>query len=143
MLSRIDDGSIVDWTLEYDPLRRLLVARRATERLSPAPGDGALSVFQELLTTHAIDPGATLLLVDLRRAGLRNADEDEAAEARRRRTLNAFTQRFARSAYLVRLAVGKLQVHRYAAEAGVTLQVFDDEAQAVAYLGDPPRGEQG
>ncbi|MBK7399842.1 MAG: hypothetical protein IPJ34_27195 [Myxococcales bacterium] len=134
MLSRIDDGSLVDWTLEYDASRRLVAARRATERLSPAPGDGALAVFQELLVAHAIAPGTTRLLVDLRRAGLRNADEDEAAEARRRRTLNAFTQRFEKSAYLVRLAVGKLQVHRYAAEAGVTLQVFDDEAQALAYL---------
>lgn len=142
MLTRIDDGSLPDWTVEHDPPRRLLVVRRATERLDPA-ADGALHAFRALLDAHGIAPAETRVLVDLRKAGLRNADEQEFREAARRRALNAFLQRFDKSCYVVRLAVGKLQVRRYAEEVGVTAQVFDDEAQATAWLLAEPLSEGG
>lgn len=133
MLTRIDDGSVPDWTVEHDVARALLVVRRATERLTPA-ADETLHLFRALLDAHRIVPAETRVLVDLRKAGLRNADEQEHREAARRRALNTFLQRFGKSCYVVRLAVGKLQVRRYAEEAGVPAQVFDDEAAAVAWL---------
>lgn len=133
MLTRIDDGSVLDWTVEYDRARSLLVVRRATERLTPA-ADETLHLFRSLLETHHIASAETRVLVDLRKAGLRNADEEEHREAARRRALNTFLQRFGKSCFVVRLAVGRLQVRRYAEEAGVSAQVFDDEAAAIDWL---------
>ncbi len=72
------------------------------------------------------------LLIDAREAPARNDKEFEEQFTRARRPILA---RFARVAVLVRSAVGKLQVNRYAREDGVAAQLtFDDEAQALEFL---------
>ncbi len=77
------------------------------------------------------------LLVDSREGPLRNDPAFEQILARARGQIVA---RFARSAVLVKSAVGKLQIARYAREDHKSPRVFDDEEAAVAYL-ITPRGE--
>jgi hypothetical protein len=77
-------------------------------------------------------PSGLALLIDARDAPARNDAEFEEQFSRARRPILA---RFVRVAVLVRSAVGKLQVTRYAREDGVSAQfVFDDDGEAVDYL---------
>jgi hypothetical protein len=85
-----------------------------------------------------INPGRTLL-IDVRLAPPRN---DAAFEAHINRAIEGVWRRFGKVATLVQTAVGKLQTVRLAHERGVDRpRVFDDEQEALAYLGvaAPPR----
>ena len=76
-------------------------------------------------------PRGSKLLIDVRSAPPRN---DEAFEARTNAALAGFLVRFAKTATLVRTAVGKLQTARLARARGVEARVFEDEDAALAYL---------
>lgn len=71
------------------------------------------------------------LLVDLRSAPQRN---DPAYEKAASREPVALTRDFVRVAGLVRTAAGKLQVGRHVRHAGIQMQVFSDEVEALEYL---------
>ena len=75
-------------------------------------------------------PGMKLLM-DVWLAPPRN---DGAFETKTNAALDVFLL-FAKHATLVRTAVGKLQTARLARERGTAAYVFDDEAEALAYLG--------
>ncbi len=76
--------------------------------------------------------GPKRLLSDLRGAPPpRNDPEFERAGDELRRGLRSLG---ARTAFLVRSAVGALQVHRLAREMDVDVRVFRDEREALAYL---------
>lgn len=76
-------------------------------------------------------PPNAKLLIDVRRAPPRN---DDAFEAKAKPALEQLLRRFAKTATLVRTAVGKLQSIRLASARGVTPHVYDDEDAALAYL---------
>jgi hypothetical protein len=71
------------------------------------------------------------LLIDVRDGPLRNDPEFEDFLGRVR---GAIVARFAQTGVLVKSAVGRLQVERYAREDHRSPQVFRDEADAVAHL---------
>jgi hypothetical protein len=72
------------------------------------------------------------LLLDLRRGPPgRNDDDFEQVVERWRRKLVGFT----RTAVLVRSVAGKLQVQRLAREEGRPANVFQDEVEALRFLG--------
>ena len=71
------------------------------------------------------------LLVDLREGPFRT---DRAFEERFEKFRAEMLRGYARTAILVRSAVGKLQVQRHAREDATPLQVFDDEGAALAFL---------
>jgi hypothetical protein len=75
--------------------------------------------------------GRLRLLIDLRAVAPRNDPGFEVAVTRLRRTLFKGAER---SAILVRTAVGALQVKRHMREDGFSVEVFQTEEEAVAYL---------
>jgi hypothetical protein len=79
------------------------------------------------------------LLIDSREGPLRN---DPAFEQILARARGQIVDRFARVAVLVKSAIGKLQVARYAREDHTSPRVFDDEEQALAYLIAPRGGSK-
>lgn len=90
------------------------------------------ALFAEIDRATAGLPRGWRLLLDARDAPARNDPEFEEAFARARRPILA---RFSRVAVLVKSAIGKLQVARYAREDSASqLHVFNDEAEARAYL---------
>jgi hypothetical protein len=71
------------------------------------------------------------LLVDIRMAPLRNDPEfDQIAK----QYIDPLTARFAKVAVLVSTAVGKLQLNRIKRERSLQIEVFDDEALALAFV---------
>lgn len=90
------------------------------------------TTFQPLqLALDGIGRKRHALLIDTRAAPLRTDPEFERAfEPHRVRLLSGF----ARVAVLVRSAVGKLQVQRHSRDDGLAVAVFDDEAEAEAWL---------
>jgi hypothetical protein len=89
--------------------------------------------------SHAVSTTAPewSLLIDSREGPLRN---DPAFEEILARARGRIVDRYARVAVLVKSAVGKLQVARYAREDHKSPRVFDDEDAALTYL-MTPRGE--
>jgi uncharacterized protein (DUF2461 family) len=79
----------------------------------------------------SLPPGASTLLVDLRKAVGRNDDAFETTLAPMRREL---LRRFERSALLVRTTIGRLQLERYLAADAIVARVFSDEAEAMAWF---------
>jgi hypothetical protein len=78
------------------------------------------------------------VLVDVRDAPMLANDGLEAEAAK---VIDAMASEFERSALLVRTAVGALQVRRIARTTPFRLELFEDEAAALAYLtgnGPPP-----
>lgn len=71
------------------------------------------------------------LLIDVREGPLRNDPQFEDFLGRAR---GAIVSRFARVCVLVKSAVGRLQVERYAREDRRSPRVFRDEADAIAHL---------
>jgi hypothetical protein len=78
-----------------------------------------------------LDRAKLRLLVDLRRAPMRTGDAFDPELRRAQKT----TEGFARCAVLVQTAVGRLQVNRISRETGVDHGVFNDEKEALAFLG--------
>lgn len=95
--------------------------------------------FEALLQAQGRVPAGTALLVDVRDALGRN---DEAYESTFRRYREPFFSRFRRVATLVATPVGALQVKRLRGEnpSGTQVEPFTDEAEALRYLLDAPRG---
>lgn len=78
------------------------------------------------------------VLVDVRDAPMLANDGLELEAAK---VIDAMASEFERSALLVRTAVGALQVRRIARTTPFRLELFEDEAAAIAYLtgsGPPP-----
>lgn len=78
------------------------------------------------------------ILVDVRDAPMLSNDGLEVEAAK---VIDAMASEFERSALLVRTAVGALQVRRIARTNPFRLELFEDEAAAIAYLtgnGPPP-----
>lgn len=121
------------WTLEYDEAASLLVARRTAE---PMQLGGSAERMSATLAARAagIDMRKTALLIDLRSGPMRNDEPFEEAMVTTRQHMVAAVRSFAKTAFLVRTAVGALQVKRYARAEGQELHVFEDEAAALAYL---------
>jgi hypothetical protein len=81
------------------------------------------------------------MLVDLRAGPSRNDPEFEQLAKRFRHELFSI---FRRSAVLVRMAAGLMQLSRYARSDGLGTGVFTSEAEAIAYLErkeDEPKGQ--
>jgi hypothetical protein len=108
------------------------VARLERKATPFASGEALRLAALEVERAVAGFPEGTGLLIDARDAPARNDREFEEQFTRARRPILAH---FGRVAVLVRSAVGKLQVNRYAREDGVAAQLtFDDEAQALEFL---------
>jgi hypothetical protein len=117
-------------TLTHDEPARLV---RYTRSAEPYPSlDTLRDCNAKLRAAFAKLPDGTLsLLVDVRDAPPRN---DAAFEAEVLEALRVIAEKFARRASLVRTAVGRLQTQRLAREREDAVQVFTDEAAALAYL---------
>lgn len=116
---------------------RVIRARR-----TPTPFASATDMYavqaQFLKIVPVRDRFAVGVLVDVRDAPMLANDglEIEAAKV-----IDAMASDFERSALLVRTAVGALQVRRIARTNPFRLELFEDEAAAIAYLtgsGPPP-----
>jgi hypothetical protein len=83
------------------------------------------------LFAHASWPQSMKLLLDLRRAPPRN---DEKFEALARSYVARLRSRTRAVVWLVRTAVGKLQMARMGADGGQRFEAFDDEEEALRYL---------
>ena len=117
-------------TLERHDDKKLLVYRRSEV---PFPSNDEMSAAfaalgDSLKGVHLED---WRLLLDTRLGPMRN---DEAFEKAMKPYRTGFTARFARTATLVKTAVGKLQIARLAREEHREPHAFDDEAEAIAYL---------
>ena len=83
----------------------------------------------------ALTPAALALLIDVREAPPRN---DQAFEDEMTRGVGGLLAVFKSHAFLVKTAVGSLQVRRLSATRGIsTGATFSDEAAALKYLGIP------
>lgn len=116
--------------LEVDEARRIVRYIRSAEPFANV--EDATRLFREIVTANAgLDRKNLGLLSDMRLAPGRN---DEAFES----VVSAFRHElfggFRRRAALVRTVVGKLQVKRLNGTTDTTLDVFDDEASALAFL---------
>jgi hypothetical protein len=107
----------------------------------PFPGIDSVRDLHERLRAifDALPAGKLALIIDPREAPPRN---DGPFEEQTKKSLGAAMARFAKSAVLVKSAVGRLQAQRMAKErgaakvggAGGELAIFTDETEAVAYL---------
>jgi hypothetical protein len=116
---------------------RVIRARRTSAAFATAADMYAVE-SQFLRAVPMRDRFATSVLVDVRDAPMLANDglEIEAAKV-----IDAMASDFERSALLVRTAVGALQVRRIARTNHFRLELFEDEAMALAYLtgnGPPP-----
>jgi hypothetical protein len=107
---------------------------------SPVPFASSDAIEDAFLDIGRGTEGVTAawaLLIDSRDAPARN---DPAFEEHFKRVRRPILGRFGRIAVLVKSAAGKLQIARYAREDNLHLTVFDDEAEALAFLrrGDRP-----
>ena len=123
------------FSVTLDPAKRLVRVRRTA---APFPDLAAvervLVVMDRLIREGSF--GDHCLLVDSREAVGRNDEEFEQVMGRFRQQLFGA---FERAAMLVQTVVGRLQADRMAREhGGPPLAVFQDEAQAEAYLLNPP-----
>jgi hypothetical protein len=106
---------------------------RLVRTATPFPSARALrTTAAEVERVASTLPRGSGLLIDAREAPARNDQEFEEEFKLARRPILA---NFRRVAVLVRTAVGRLQVNRYAREDGVAAQaVFGEEADALAFL---------
>jgi hypothetical protein len=120
-----------EWvTVTFDPASSLL---RYTRTAQPYANLGQLSQSFANVGAAPIPRGPAIkLLIDVRLAPPRN---DAGFESKANGALETFLRLFGKHATLVRTAVGKLQTARLARERGTEARAFDDEAQALAYLG--------
>jgi hypothetical protein len=104
--------------------------------VAPFPSPAAIEdTFARVAQSMLGLPSDWALLVDSRRAPMRNDPEFEERLATARARIVA---RFSRVAVLVSSALGKLQVARYGREDQSSPRVFDDEAAARAFLASRP-----
>lgn len=118
-------------TVTYFPDRKLIVYRRkATPYPDLATARSALEAAR-----GSMPPGVKLshhaFLMDVREGPLRADPEFERATQDAGPELSKV---FKRAAVLVKTAVGKLQMSRIRNERAMSMEVFDDEAKAYAFL---------
>ncbi len=114
--------------LAEDDTRTVRLVRTAM----PFPSNEVIEqTFAALEGATASLPADWALLIDSREGPLRNNPHFERVLARVRGQIFG---RFRGVAVLVRSAVGKLQVARYAREDNTESRIFDDEGVARAYL---------
>ena len=117
------------WIVTLDDAQRIV---RATRTPIPFANDDELRATMALLREQSIGDRAKLgLLVDLREGPFRNDESFENALARYRVELFAG---WGALATILRTAIGRLQVNRLAREDRREMQVFTEEAEALAYL---------
>ena len=114
--------------LAEDDARTIRLVRTATPFPSEAVVEETFTALDRA-TAHVV--GDWSLLIDSRGGPLRNDPHFESVLSRVRARIFA---RFGHIAVLVKSAVGKLQVARYAREDNKESRVFDDEIAARAYL---------
>lgn len=118
-------------TVTHDPAAGLFVYTRST---TPYPSVDLFRAHHAALA-QALAPLTTekpSLLFDIRAATPRN---DAAFESEVTRAIGTLLSHFARCAFLVRTAVGVLQLRRLAATNGLPPEaVFTDETAARSYL---------
>jgi hypothetical protein len=116
---------------------RVIRARRTASPFGSAADMYAVEA-QFLRALPIRDRFAVSVLVDVRDAPMLAND---ALEIEAVKVIDAMASEFERSALLVRTAVGALQVRRIARTNSFRLELFEDEAVALAYLtgnGLPP-----
>lgn len=116
---------------------RVIRARRTASPFGSAADMYAVEA-QFLRALPIRDRFAVSVLVDVRDAPMLAND---ALEIEAVKVIDAMASEFERSALLVRTAVGALQVRRIARTNSFRLELFEDEAMALAYLtgnGPPP-----
>jgi hypothetical protein len=118
-------------TVTHEPEAGLYVyARTAT----PYPSMEALRAHHTALedTLDALSTGADTLLIDIREATPRN---DSAFESEITEAVGSMFAQFASYAFLVKTAVGSLQLRRLSSSNGIrAAAIFTDEAAARRYL---------
>jgi hypothetical protein len=118
------------FSLDRDDATAVVHYRRSAVPFATA--EELLRAFSEMeLAVAKLDGHHWRLLLDSRDAPMRN---DPAFEEAMRSCRRRFVARFARVAVLVKTAIGKLQISRYAREDGRRPRTFEDEAMALAYL---------
>ena len=122
------------WTLAREPVRRIVRVQRTDVPFGDlTEWDTEFGVIQQALGIY--DRGTHAMLLDMRAAPMRT---DDAFNARVRNAQQTALNGFARTAILVRTAVGMLQLTRTRRENGREgVGVFHDEADAIAFLGMP------
>jgi hypothetical protein len=116
--------------LELDEARGLVRYTRSAEPFANI--DEATTMFRGIVSSSAtIDRREPVLLSDVRLAHGRNDDAFESAVASFR---NELFRGFRKRAALVRTMAGKLQVRRMNGTMETSVDVFDDEAAALAFL---------
>jgi hypothetical protein len=118
------------WTVERTAIPPMLRITRSGTRFEREE-DIESSSRLVLDAMSRFDRARYRLLVDLRDGPLRT---DRAFEARFEKFRVEMLRGYARTAILVRSAVGKLQVQRHARADATPLQVFDDERAAMEFL---------
>ena len=117
------------WTVVADPARSLI---RATRTPLPFIGPGEMAgSLGKLKNLEAIDRSKMVLLLDLREGPFNNDETFEQTQSPYRAALFAG---WAGIATLVKTAIGKLQVARLGREEGREVNIFNDEAEALAFL---------
>lgn len=129
-LSDADDGPFYDVEILGGGALVTRTARRYSSTSEVPPSFAEIDV-----QLGDRDPSQMALLVDLRAIVGRNDPEFEVAVAPFRRQLLAS---FARSAFLVRTTIGRLQLQRYLAVDGVDAVVFAEMDEAVTWLERSP-----
>ncbi len=119
-----DDFNVISFDASTGVLR---FARTATHY----PNKPAVIAAIAMLDAPSARVGARRLLLDSRLAPLRTDPEFEEAS---RTHFQPLLDRFDRVAVLVATATGKLQIRRIQREDRISLQMFDDEAKALAFL---------
>jgi hypothetical protein len=109
------------------PSRKLMWVMR-----SPQPAESR-EMLQTLRQAQPIIDrlGSQLMLLDLREGPGRN---DASFEAAMLPAIGSLLSRFARSAMLVKTAVGRLQLQRLGRETAMPMSVFHDEQEALRFL---------
>lgn len=118
------------WTVERTAIPPMLRITRSNVRFEREE-DIETSSRAVLEATSRFDRSRYRLLVDLRDGPLRT---DRTFEERFEKFRAEMLRGYARTAILVRSAVGKLQVQRHARADATPLQVFDDEKAALEFL---------
>jgi hypothetical protein len=120
------------FTMTWDPARSLARFVRKGRRFADLAE--AEQVYRALLASRARIPGPRILvLVDQREA---IGNNDPRYEQLVSKMVPALTTGVTRVAYVVRSAIGKLQIDRMRRDRSVAVEgnVFQDEAEALAYL---------
>jgi hypothetical protein len=120
-------------SIAYDPATRIVRFSRTKNRYPL--NEQTKEVMQKIHDVfEQVGRETSALLVDMREAPLRNDEEFEKFNTSPQTRLFSG---FARTAFLVKTAVGELQFARLRREGRVSAFVFDvfrDEAEALAYL---------